>query len=60
MTIDGIRIVFESGWGLIRKSNTQPKLILRFEADSEEYLQEIKNEVFGKLKKYPDFQKAKF
>jgi len=31
--IDGVRILFENGWGLIRASNTQPALVLRFEAD---------------------------
>ena len=34
ITIDGIRVVFEDGWGLIRASNTQPALVLRFEASS--------------------------
>lgn len=39
--IDGARILFENGWGLVRASNTQPVLVLRFEADSEEHLKEI-------------------
>ena len=34
ITIDGVRAVFEDGWGLIRASNTQPALVLRFEAVS--------------------------
>lgn len=34
--VDGIRVVFEDGWGLIRASNTTPKLVTRFEAKSEE------------------------
>ena len=34
VTIDGVRAVFEDGWGLIRASNTQPALVLRFEAPS--------------------------
>jgi phosphomannomutase/phosphoglucomutase len=34
ITIDGVRVVFEDGWGLIRASNTQPALVLRFEASS--------------------------
>jgi phosphomannomutase/phosphoglucomutase len=39
--IDGVRIQWEDGWGLIRASNTQPVLVLRFEARSRERLQEI-------------------
>lgn len=48
-TIDGIRIKFENGWGLVRPSNTQALLILRFEANSEAALQEIENSVIKKL-----------
>jgi phosphomannomutase/phosphoglucomutase len=43
--IDGARIRFEHGWGLVRASNTQPVLVLRFEADSEEHLHAIRSEV---------------
>jgi phosphomannomutase/phosphoglucomutase len=39
--IDGARILFEHGWGLARASNTQPVIVMRFEADSEEHLNEI-------------------
>jgi phosphomannomutase/phosphoglucomutase len=49
-TIDGIRIKFENGWGLVRPSNTQALLILRFEADSEENLQKIENFVKERLR----------
>lgn len=35
--IDGLRVVFEHGWGLLRASNTTPVLVSRFEADSQEY-----------------------
>ena len=42
-TIDGIRIKFKNGWGLVRPSNTQALLILRFEANSAENLQSIEN-----------------
>ena len=38
-TIDGVRITFEKGWGLVRASNTQPVLVLRFEADTEANLE---------------------
>ena len=40
-TLDGVRADFSHGWGLIRASNTTPALLLRFEADNEETLQQI-------------------
>jgi len=40
--IDGVRVLFEDGWGLVRASNTQPALVLRFEAETEVRLTEIK------------------
>ena len=43
--IDGIRIPFKNGWALVRSSNTQPVIVLRFEATSENNLQLIRNEV---------------
>jgi phosphomannomutase/phosphoglucomutase len=43
--VDGVRILFDGGWGLIRSSNTQPILVLRFEADSERRLSELRQEV---------------
>jgi len=41
-TIDGLRVDFADGWGLVRASNTTPVLVLRFEADTEEALERIK------------------
>ena len=41
-TIDGLRADFDYGWGLVRASNTTPILVVRFEADSEESLDIIK------------------
>jgi phosphomannomutase/phosphoglucomutase len=41
--IDGVRVLFEDGWGLVRASNTQPVLVLRFEALSQERLSEIRS-----------------
>jgi len=41
--IDGARIKFPDGWALVRASNTQPSLVLRFESDSEENLQKIRD-----------------
>jgi phosphomannomutase/phosphoglucomutase len=43
--IDGVRMLFGDGWGLIRASNTQPVLVLRFEARTVERLAEIRSEV---------------
>ena len=48
-----MRINFESGWGLVRASNTQPALVLRFEAQSPEQLEEYRSIVYDRLKKYP-------
>ena len=47
--VDGVRIKFSDGWGLIRASNTQPALVLRFEASSEEKLNEYRSLVENKL-----------
>jgi phosphomannomutase/phosphoglucomutase len=44
-TIDGARIHFPDGWGLVRQSNTQPKISMRFEARSAAALQAIQNDV---------------
>ena len=43
--IDGVRIPFKDGWALVRSSNTQPVIVLRFEASSAESLQKIRSEV---------------
>jgi phosphomannomutase/phosphoglucomutase len=47
--VDGVRILFKDGWGLIRASNTQPILVLRFEAQSEKRLKDIRNYVEREL-----------
>ena len=47
--IDGVRIPFPDGWGLLRPSNTQPVLVLRFEAKSAARLEEIRELVEGVL-----------
>lgn len=49
-TIDGVRVDLDSGWGLIRGSNTTPNLVLRFEAESTEALAEIQSTIFKALK----------
>jgi phosphomannomutase/phosphoglucomutase len=53
--VDGVRVMFQEGgknvgWGLVRASNTGPVLVLRFEADSDKRLAEIKNLVESRLK----------
>jgi phosphomannomutase/phosphoglucomutase len=50
VTIDGLRVDFDDGWGLIRASNTTPKLVLRFEAKTSSRLKEIKNMFLDQLK----------
>jgi phosphomannomutase / phosphoglucomutase len=49
--IDGVRVLFGDGWGLVRASNTQPALVLRFEALSEDRLTEIRHTVESALEK---------
>jgi phosphomannomutase len=48
-TIDGVRIAFADGWGLLRASNTQPVLVLRFEATSQAALDRYRTEVMDWL-----------
>jgi phosphomannomutase/phosphoglucomutase len=48
--IDGVRVLFDDGWGLVRASNTQPALVLRFEALTEDRLAEIRDLVEGILR----------
>jgi phosphomannomutase/phosphoglucomutase len=50
--IDGVRVRFPGGWGLIRASNTQPALVLRFEAESESQLNEYRTLVEQKLREF--------
>lgn len=50
ITVDGARILFGDGWGLLRSSNTQPILVARYEARTEERLEEIQGEVEGWLR----------
>ena len=50
ITIDGLRVNFQDGWGLLRASNTTPKLVLRFEAKTSDRLIEIQNLFLKQLK----------
>ena len=45
LDVDGVRVLFEKGWGLLRASNTQPVLVMRFEAESAELLAEYRAEM---------------
>ena len=49
LTLDGIRVLFTDGWALVRASNTGPNITLRFEATTNERLNEIKNEFVSAL-----------
>ena len=49
--IDGIRVEFGDGWGLVRASNTQPVLVVRFEARTEKRLGAIRDTMMGALKR---------
>ncbi len=49
ITIDGARIEFPDGWGLIRASNTSPKLVMRVEADNRKRVQEIEKLIRDKV-----------
>lgn len=51
--IDGVRILFPDGWGLVRASNTNPYLTLRFEGTSAAAVDRMKAEVFDALRRYP-------
>jgi phosphomannomutase/phosphoglucomutase len=50
INIDGVRVLFDGGWGLIRASNTQPVLVLRFEAQDPDKLEEIRRIFMEKLR----------
>jgi len=52
VTVDGVRVIFDDGWGLVRASNTQPVLVLRFEADSAQRLEEIRALMEEKIQEF--------
>lgn len=49
-TIDGARIEFADGWGLLRVSNTSPMLVMRAEAESPKRLKQIKGMIDAKVR----------
>ena len=52
ITVDGVRIKFGDGWGLVRSSNTQPVIVCRFEANRRDRMEEIKKIVLSKLMEF--------
>jgi phosphomannomutase/phosphoglucomutase len=50
--VDGVRVLFGDGWGLIRASNTGPLLVMRFEARTQEHLDAIRSEMEGWLREH--------
>jgi phosphomannomutase/phosphoglucomutase len=48
-TTDGVRVTFDNGWGLVRASNTQPVLVMRFEADTQQHLDEYQKIVTSEI-----------
>lgn len=51
--IDGVRVVFPDGWGLVRASNTSPVVVVRCEAKTPERRDEIQDLILSRLKKFP-------
>lgn len=58
--IDGVRAIFDQGWGLLRASNTQPAVTLRFEAYTRPKLVEYMNEFKALMDKHPEIDQSKF
>jgi len=50
--VDGVRVIFEDGWGLVRASNTTPVLVTRFEAKSKSSLEKIQKTITSILKQF--------
>jgi phosphomannomutase / phosphoglucomutase len=59
-TLDGVRATFEHGWGLVRASNTQPAITMRFEAYTKEQLVENMNIFKALLDQHPEVDQGKF
>ncbi len=53
-TVDGVRVDFGFGWGLIRSSNTQPAITVRIEAETKEGFQRIRKALVDAMKAYPE------
>nr|PZN51948.1 MAG: phosphomannomutase [Chloroflexota bacterium] len=59
ITLDGVRAEFDQGWGLVRASNTQPAITMRFEATDRERLVEYMNLFKQQLEKHPEIDLTK-
>jgi phosphomannomutase/phosphoglucomutase len=60
VTVDGARAIFENGWGLVRASNTQPAITLRFEAETEDDVAKYMTLFKEQLDKHDDIDQTKF
>ncbi len=60
VTVDGARAVFENGWGLVRASNTQPAITLRFEAYTNDQIIEYMERFKALLNTHPEIDQTKF
>jgi phosphomannomutase/phosphoglucomutase len=58
LDVDGVRVLFPHGWGLVRASNTQPILVVRFEADTRANLDAIQSIVRDVLRQHPSVHLA--
>ena len=52
LTIDGIKVLFDDGWALVRASNTGPNITARFEASTNERLEELQKEFISKIEEF--------
>ena len=52
LDIDGVKVLFDDGWALVRASNTGPNITARFEANTKERLEDLQKEFIGVLEKY--------
>jgi phosphomannomutase/phosphoglucomutase len=59
VTVDGARALFEDGWGLVRASNTQPAITMRFEAHTRPQLVEYMKRFDALLDDYPQVDRSK-
>ena len=60
VTVDGARVLFDSGWGLVRASNTQPAVTLRFEAYTREQISDYMRVFAAQLARYPQIDRGRF
>ncbi len=60
VTVDGARVVFDHGWGLVRASNTQPAVTLRFEAYTREQIVQYMRVFEAQLTRYPQIDRSRF